>query len=305
MFSIYNETKNQWTIEKINDSGNVVRFMKRKDAPESRFNNKRKKITRQVISILAYHSIFEDYDQVVEIVKGEVNNDKGVVCPIPTRNTNITFNRKAFRPFVSESAENVKDILLASVRLRGRKIVSMDNHNTFLLESFVYSGEFSFIVSFNNPSSKFTFTLLEEETRELTTYEFSSSEEGIVLNITGGEKLPDDESYDFIAVKRFRPARVTHLVLTLPGDRAKLDELIDPSKHTIVEVTPETVREVVEDVKSQFFSAVTLFVNSSSYKYDDAIEAFEDVYGQEVNFLHEFKLVYGLFSDRRILKVKY
>ena len=151
MISIYNETKTPWGLKVIDNKVNC--FFK-----EKTYTKKDENLTKKIknsIHILAYSTLFEnqpDMTKLVSMSKPEVISDK---------NTTIIFSKKDFNPFITEKAEPVKDIVLISIPLYGRKVVNISNENIFILEGFILSGELNLIASINDKSKKLGITLFD------------------------------------------------------------------------------------------------------------------------------------------------
>jgi hypothetical protein len=304
MLSIYNETKTPWKMEQLGGSENVTRFAKRKTLPEHKIQECG--IQSQTISVLAYTAIINDMEASKKVVEGLVEA-QGSATLLTNAKTTVIFNKKAFRPFISEHEDKLKDILLCSLNLKGKKVVAVDNNETFLLEYFIFSGELSFVVSFNCPQAKLTITLLEEDSRKLTTYTFQSNDgetPGIAVDIANNEILPEDESYDLAKIRRFRPARPTHTILVRPNDRELLESVVDTGYHNVVMVTKDNLSKVVADLQAENYRAVTLFVDYG-FNQSQQIEIAKKYFGLKKELPREFKTVFILHNDKRVYKLKY
>jgi hypothetical protein len=304
MLSIYNETNTPWQMEKLGGSETVTRFVKRKVLPPYKFI--KGGVQSQTVSVLAYTAIIPNIEESINIINGLINSSIKSV-KITDAKTAIIFNKKAFRPFISEHEDKLKDILLCSINLKGKKVVALDNAETFLLEYFIFSGELSFVVSFNCPNAKLTITLLEEDSRKLTTYTFESisgENNEITINISDDEVLPEDQYYGLAKIRRFRPSRATHTIIVRPQDRELLERVVDTSYHNVIEITSDNQYKVIEALQADNYRAVTLFVD---YAYDQSqkVEIAEKYFSLKKELPREFKTVFILHNDKRIYKLKY
>lgn len=305
MLLIYNETTIPWKIERVGTDSNVVKFSKHKDI----FDKDRKKdgIRSQSISMLGYSSIIGMHENVETILSESISQTE--VAEVFNHKSTIIFNKKAFRPFITDATEKTKDLLMVSINIKGQKLVALDNNETFFLEYFMFSGEFSFVASFNSPKAKLNITLLEESTRKVTTYSFfyedpTAEELELKVSITSDEMLPKDQPIELAVLKRFRPSRPTYTVLVHPTDLSKLKETIDVSYHNIVVVSKENFAERVKEIKEANYRAVTLFVNHG-FSQSKIVELSHKYFFNKKELPKQFNIVFVLHNDGRIYKLKY
>lgn len=295
MITLYNETKGAWEIEKMNDS--VIRLSKTKEFTKLEDNDGNPK-RKRTISILTYAPIFNDMNE----TKTTLYNARMTAAPMVLTNkpSAVIFNNKEFKPFVTERNYNLKNVLIGSLFLGGKKIINVRNDHTFLLEFFVLGAEFSFITSFNNEGAMLSIDLLDEKTGMVTKCRFSQVDGKIIVNKTEHFATDRDKRSDF-QIKIFRPSRPTNLILVHPKDVKALEQTIDTSKHKVV--VYEKIDQVLGTLTDQHYKAVTLFAKSK-FKNETADE--EKRYAYVIKKLKtRFQTVFKLHADGKVQKVKY
>lgn len=301
MITIYNESAEPWNLSPLS-STDLVSISRTKDLSPRRMSNPEEKIKNKSISIASYASMFspiEDYQGLMkDAVSGNIKN-----IELETEN-HISFNRKTLRPFILDSKTKKKDILLCSIQVRGRKLINISSQDTYLLEYYLFSGEFSFIATFNSPRSVFSISLLDSDTGTITEYTFRYTEayDSIYADVTT-YPAEDGKDYGLHKIRRFRPNRPTHLILVLPEETEELYKIIDKTYHEVVEINDETFESVVDKLKSEYYRAVTIFTNNK-YGFRSAKDANDNYVGLCKKIESSFSIVYRLYGDKKVIKLR-
>lgn len=294
MLSIYNETKTPWDMDVINES--VVRISKVKDKLEND-----KVVKSRSVRIISYTQSFDDIEHTKTQVANLIKTKEPIV--ITDKTTSVIFNRKEFKPFITErSQNNPKDVLFGSIFLGGRKVIRVHNNNTFLLEYFMLSADFSFIASFNRPESILTVELLREETNVLSTYVFFKENNEIKLTCTEKQYEAKEIPEVPFKLKSFRPSRPTHVVLVKEKDRILLEDTIDVTQHTVLLLDVDLDKTILS-LRNENYKAVTVFSSANMGKepnveYRESLSTLQDL-GRS------FQTVFKLFKDGKIFKSQY
>jgi len=292
MISVYNETKLCWNIDAINTS--VIRLSKSKEVRDNKVTIKKKSI-----NIIMYRQLIKQIDEFNSFIAKTRQTSYPVT--IANSTTAVIFNDKEFKPFVTERNYNLKNILLGSLFLEGKKVINVINNNTFMLEFFLLGAEFSFITSFNSPSASLRIDLLDQKTNVITQYEFFQSNTGnIELNITTRPAIEAERTTKY-RVRSFRPSKPTKLILVHYKDIEALDEVVDTSKHTIVCYTnlEESVAALVKDN----YKAITLFSKSKMRAETPEEKRRYDYVTRHLN--KRFQTVFKLHIDGKVDKLQY
>ena len=294
MIGIYNERRNNWEATKVNDKVHCL-FTSR----ETEKDNKK---VKQSAHIIVYDSIFNNASQSLQelATKAEYSNMKDLAT-ISDKNSTIVFSKKDYNPFVSEKSQQLKDILLISIRLQGRRVIDISNDNTFILDGYIMGGELSLIASLNNFENSLSIKLLSEATGDVTVYTFGRNEDNKLSMTVDNRKADDAEkAQEKLKIKKFRPSRPTHAIVVYKKDLEQLQQVVDTKNHNVVEISKQNMEQVIEELKSQNYKAVTLFVNA-----DEITGVTKKIYGAAmVKFNKEFKTYYELLNTKRVRKVK-
>lgn len=295
MIGIYNEGRNNWEASQVNDKVHCVFTNKEID--------KGGKKAKQSAHIIVYNSIFDDASQSLHqlTTKAEYCNMKDIAT-ISDKNSTIVFSKKDYNPFVTEKSQQLKDILLITLRLRGRKVIGISNDNTFILDGFIMGGELSLIASLNNFENSLSINLLNDATGEVTVYTFGRNVEGNVLCMDVATRKAEQTELEAerIKIKKFRPSRPTHTIIVYKKDLEQLQQVVDTKNHNVVEISKLDMDKVIEELKDQKYKAVTLFVNT-----DEITGVTKKIYGAAmVKFNKEFKTYYELLNTKRVRKIK-
>lgn len=292
MISVYNETKTTWGVKSVNES--VVRLIKEKVVENKETNEKQV----SSVSIIAFTQLFGD----VETAESRLSKIKFSNFPtvLSYKPTSLVFNRKEFRPFVTERQEPQKQVLLASILLKGRRVISIRNRDSFLLDYFIKGGEFSFTASFNRPTAECVIEFYDESENRVDKYRFFIDSYKNKISLQKSESRLESK-FDFKPVKiyPFRPARPTHLVLANSKDADIINILLNSSYN--VKFFDETISidQLIEEAKAENYKAVTLLSNPSSQEEEEHDK-------QAISKLvEEFKLVYKMNKSGEITKIKY
>jgi hypothetical protein len=291
MITLYNETKASWGIENVN--GSVIRLAKTKEKRNAEGPSK-----KRTISIITYTPLFEKLEELkTQLLKSKMTQSPVVLTG---KSTAVIFNNKEFKPFVTERNYNLKNILLGSLFLEGKKIINVRNDHTFLLEFFMLGAEFSFIASFNSDAALLSIDLLDQKTNMITQYKFTQENGQIIVKTTDRAATEKEKGSNF-RVRVFRPSRPTNVILVHPKDKAELESTIDTSKHQIVEYTD--LEKEMETLVTQNFKAVTLFAKS---KFREETDIEKKRYDRVVKKLStRFQTVFKLHLEGKVDKVKY
>lgn len=291
MISIYNESRTPWGLKILNNKVNC--FFKEKTYKRKNVE----KIVKKSVHILAYTTLFENELDMSKYVSMDA------VEKLSDKNTTIIFSKKDFNPFITEKAEPVKDILLLTISLKGRKIVDISNENIFILEGFILGGELNMIASINDLTKPLNITLYDETRDEYDVYSFSS-ENGLCKSSYKLNENNDDKKQ--FRLRTFRPARPTYTILTYPQDIEKLQTIVDFNNHNVVEINNKNINEVTDNLLDQNYKAVTLFIDSEQFDDNE-----NKIYGGMIKNLFykkngnkSFKIINLLLNTKRIIKRK-
>jgi hypothetical protein len=291
MISLYNETKSEWALEKI--KGSSVRFIKTKERREPLSD----RVSRRIVSIITYSQLFQDIEKMNEKLAGLKLTKQPVL--LSEKSTSIVFNNKEFKPIINERVHNSKNILLSSLFLGGKKVINVRNVNTFFLEFFMISAEFSFIASFNKPDAVLYVDLLDKKTNKVTEYKFSQKDGRIVVETRDRDARINEDNNHVIRV--FRPARPTSTILVHEKDRNEFEKLTHLSGYNVVEYT--NLSETMKALAAQNYKAVTLYSKSIlNQETEEEQERYAIVTSQ---LTQAFQVVYKLHKCGRIHKIKY
>lgn len=291
MIYIYNETKAAWGSESINNS--VLRLTKTKTRANQQGTEKKRSI-----GVISYAQLFENVAGLKKTFDSLKMTQEPVV--ISDKSTSIMFNHKEFKPVIVERTQNIKNVLLGSIFLQGKKIINVRNDHTFLLEFFMLGAEFSFITSFNKENSQMTVDLLEEATGVITQYKFQQVNGQVVVSTTERQATEKEKSFTY-RVKSFRPSRPTQAILVHEYDLAELSKTIDGERHHIV--VYQNLEEAMAGLVAQNYKAVTLFVKA---KFRGETEIEKKRYEVVTKKLcSRFKTVFKVHVDGKVDKVQY
>jgi len=292
MLFIHNETTTQWGIQELNNP--VIRFSKTKTI-------KTEEKERVVgMSIIALNRLFPNMEELKKAVAEAVQTEQPV--RISDENTSVIFNRKAYQPFVTSRPKNYKDILLATLDIKGKRIIEVYGEKAFLLEYLLGQGEFSFIIALNSLESKYVVKLLDAKKQKVTVYTFGRTEEGVVLEKTVVDAEETDKDKE-LRLKKFRPARPTHFVLVHRNDKQSLLEKIDQEQYTVVEFEKKTFEDVIKSLKDQNVRAVTYYADAPFGKVEpDVFRKYKSITDK---LRKQFQTVFKLHNDGKVAKMQF
>jgi hypothetical protein len=291
MITLYNETKVAWGLDTVN--GSVIRLSKSKEVRnDSDLSRKR------TISIITYTPLFEKIEELRTALIGA--RMTGSPAVLTNKSTAIIFNNKEFKPFVTERNYNLKNILLGSLFLGGKKIINVRNDHTFLLEFFMLGAEFSFIASFNNEAATITIDLLDQKTNTVTQYRFTQIDGKIVVKTTDRVATDKEKGSNF-RVRIFRPSRPTNVILVHPKDAEHLEQTIDTTKHQVV--VYQNLDAEIENLASQNYKAITMFAKSKYGQETHAEKKRNDYVTKKLKA--RFQTVFKLHLEGKIDKAKF
>lgn len=296
MIGIYNNTDSAWSTNVLNEK---VTCLFKEKVYERRGQEKP---VKRSIHIISYTSLF---DEGLENSIAQVNMTEPKV--ITDKNTTIIFSKKDFNPFITERPEHLKDILLLSLDLKGRKIIEISNENIFVLEGFILGGELSLIASLNNQENTLNIKLFDKVNNKIDVYTFGKSEDGFCVKQATEVPTGNEGTAEFM-LKKFRPAKPTFTILTYSQDSENLQPLVDANTHNIVEVSKKNMDEVVQSLHEEKYKAVTLFVNSNEFG-DTEKKIYGALLKRLIPFKTEksirFKVVYILLANGKVIKRKF
>ena len=245
MIKLYNETKTPWSIS---SQGSALLITK------DRRYDRSGEFKRRTIKAITYNNLLPE-----EKVK-EINSLTEMKTPqdVFDKNTEVIFSRKDLTTIITSSNKHTKDIYLISLNLQGRKIIGVSD--CMVLEYLLLGGEFSLIAAVR-PNSIFRIYLLNKENTRKEIYEFNTDSEGRTsLKVKSKENNPESVKTDKVfKPKKFRPAIVTHLVLTHETKKEAIENKIENGDNTIMLYNDETLNEIVNTVSRNNYRAVTLF----------------------------------------------
>lgn len=137
--------------------------------------------------------------------------------------TNVNFQRKDLKPFISKNDRGNTDILLVTVNLKGKILKNISNTKEAILSYLIAKGELTFAVSlrdFGDQPCKFEFTLHDYTQAFDTTYTFTKNGDKYDVNIETVQ-VEDVLMKPTYKINRFRPNRVTHLVFVMAMDESE------------------------------------------------------------------------------------
>lgn len=301
MLFIYNETKTPWELKQISDV--LTQFIRSKTIQPKVEGQEQSKKTRAV-SIVTHQSLFAEDDLPAKFKRTIETKRPFQVSKI---NSTVIFNDKSFHPFFLNRDENYKDLLLASVKLKGRMVTKINHSKTWLLEVFTIGGEMSFILSLNEIGAAMSIELSDAQTKKVTTITFSRTEEGIMVtkNTVVNEEI--GETVDGIQLLKYRPARPTHVILANKKDHPALIELLADKvgKYNIVEYNKQIAADVITRLKEQHYRAVTVFANIPHGNKIEDVKGFVHYKNVADSVLEHFHTVFKMFNDGRVKKLKF
>lgn len=290
MITIYNETTTPWKASEVNN-GKAILLKKVKERGKEDGTKAHK-----AIAIIAYKSLFDgDTDKLNKLLGETVHRkNKAANGRISDRITGINFNQKEFKPIIQERNDHDKELVLGSLFLKGKRVINAHNNNAFLLDCYIFGGEFTFILSLNNKDSKFVIDLEDHETKKITEYSFRLGKDNeVVIKITKKEKAEATQ----YPVKIFRPARPTYTILAKKNEIPLVEKLVDKTHYSIIEYDESTFESVVSKLYSDRYRAVTLY--TPVWKPDD----------KEIKHVEKLKkqfyIVYRIHKNGKIEKVKF
>lgn len=295
MISIYNETDTSWFIDTKGEEP-VSNIKKVTHLPHAQRGN-----TARSVHMMMYNSAIKNMDGLKDTLEHAVNMSKPY--RVLEDKTSLMFNKKELAPLISNTGHD-KHLAVVSIKTNRRRVVNVRTHESFFLKYSITPTEFSFIVSMNAPVSKLSVYLLDEKTKMVTLYEFTQTEDQVlVVNTT---EVPVEElgftpnkKYQF---KVFRPRRVTTLVLSHPVTMETVKERFDATNHVFVDITSASFDETVKGLLESNYKAVSYAVTKTKREETVTDKKRTKVVLDKLSAC--FPLVYKVYSDGKIEKVK-
>lgn len=293
MLVIYNESKKPWSVESISERRMVVSksvtFTKKTDP-----NRQLKKTVG--IHMDARVNPKEDIESYV-LMKG----DQPVT--LSDVHTNILFQDKDCRPYVTANHKFEKDILLLTIRLEGGYIESITTNNIFVLNNYIANGEFTAVLSIGGdkkPDLEISVFHKDSAMRKIYTFHRSENTNEYDLAVVEEEV---QESVPMKKLVNFRPLKPTHLIFVRSKDLGEFNKTTKKyqDQHKVVKFTDiddlDNVR--IQEVLDEHYKAATIYCNHKD-KSDECKEIFKDAVQ---SLKKNFRVVNILHSDDTIEKL--
>lgn len=310
MLTFHTESSKPWTVESIKDD-TLVKISRTNEISKKRLSamDEVPAITSRTVSIVSHKSMFGEAGiRNLETKLNSIASD--IHHPVITIDTEsehfVSFNRKTLRPFLLDSKTKKKDILFTDLQLRGRKVVNIQLKDVFLLEYYLFNGEFAFIASFNSYSSEMRVSLLDSETGRINEYIYGYNgdhSETIWCTIVHKD-AEQGHLYEKALIEKFRPNRATYAIIVMEEEYDSLQNVLDKNaNHEIFIVGQGQLAGTIEGLKDDFYKAVTIYTNTPSNRKDD--EGVVKRYDPFISEIEEqFPIVYRLYKDKRIEKLR-
>jgi len=310
MILLFNESPRPWEINNNDFNERTGSFFKRKDSPVNDMHCFIR-CMKEIVTPL-------DSDTVSKLVKMK----EPVILGDSEKLTSLIHGKKDFNPFIIQSKNNHNtDILLITLNVGKRMIVSISKDFISVLEHYLLDGELTLIVAVNKRSKPLEIRLYDKYTKSDVVYTVTINDEEIKDVVEGTEIITEvvgkvvyskkildsknEKEYRPYIISNFRPSRPTHTIFALKSDVNKLRELhpkfSNTSAFNIVEFNNIELPYIIKEIKAQRFNAVTLFVDSEYY--NNRVKKF---YSNALSLLeHDFKIFFIMLNNGNILKQKY
>lgn len=300
MIAVYNETNKPWEVHNVNKDGSVISFSK-----PTQYKTP-KGVKRNVAHIIGYRSLFRDSKfPIEERLKRSVLTRRATT--LSKCSTALIYSKKDFKPFITERQSANKNIFLISINLRRRQLIELGSERlqSFVLDAYIASGTLNLIVSLNTPEEIFNIKLYDQLRGSIDNYSFwVDSETGNGFSKVFFRTLTVEEKKTFVPARVnleiFRPKKPTELVIIKSEyDRKDLLKMMDTSHNNIVLVTRDDIDNQLQNLVTDNYKAVTLFVNNDDY---DSVKKY---YGGILKkLLMKFNTVHVLLNNNRVIHMK-
>jgi hypothetical protein len=293
MISVFNQTKLPWLLDVENEK--VIAFSKQQKYVKDSIEK------TAYIKINGTSSILDNIDDTDKKLKSMVNMQD--VELLVNKPVNLSFKKKNFKPFITTIDEEKKNILLTSFNLYRSKITKTSGSGVFLLEGLIKANSFNAIISFNTQDAKFSIQIYNITKNQLDTYTFAKVDNMIVKTLVSEEGSDIDIDKIEFRIKIARPSKPTYTVLVSEYDEKAFDEYPGYKKHpnafnkVVIPATQGALQDIIDNLKSERYSAVTLFVNANKKNE----KFYSMVSGKLVS---SFAIVFELSSLKGIKKLK-
>jgi len=308
MIILFNESTRSWSNNELNDKTGA--FFKRKDSP----------VFDMHCFIRAMKHLIPSNDVLSKLIKMKE--------PVILNNalTSLIYGKKDFNPFIIENkrVDNNTDIVLVTLNIGKRMLVNISKDFICLLENYSLDGELTFIAALNNKDKPLEIRIYDKHTKSDMIYTFSIVENNVggITEVNGEEievtnkvrellfskkivESKNGDKYTPFIVSNFRPNRPTHTIFTLRSEKNQLHQLhskySNETAFNIVEFNNMELPSIIEKIKGERFSAVTLFIDSE-YLNNRAKKFYSKALSQ---LEHNFKLFFIMLNNGKILKLKY
>lgn len=276
MISIYNETQLQ-VIGEV--SGGVCNLTKEVNKLNRKDNRKLSVKIGGMNSVFGKDAVSK-LKSLTRMKKPEILTDS---------HTTIDYSKKSFKPFIANKGKFEKNLLLVSLDLRNKEVVEIHNQFTPILEYAHNEVELSLIL---NISDKPLIIVLKDNKRDnfiRYTFKMGREVEGLI-NLTK-EYLSKEEyevKEEMKPILKFRPKKPTYIVLREEGE--DISKIIwAENRHQIIDVNPDNINNVIENLKSENYTAVTV-CNRTKSILSSALDNFKIVYGISGENIIKFKI---------------
>lgn len=310
MIHIYNEMATPWILGGKDTNKQDIGVIFRKTLKNIGTDTKIQK---------AYMLADKDYldnSNTIECLNKSVNmKDCSEATVVIDKASALYFSKKDLSPFITNKSvvesntSSLAHMFLASISIKGKKIIKIDNDCIFILKGYTMSGELTLVTSFTEKSGSLIIDMLEG--KGVIRYIFRLVNGRIVKEIIPAISKEEYEKtnkviniIDNFKVRKYVPLRKTHVIIVHEKDLEVAETLIsreERTKHEIVVVNRATLDDAIEKLRAENYGAVTLFINSP-YRTEET----NKIYGNMSKRLDKsFRIIYNVFNTGKVARVKF
>lgn len=310
MILVYNETRHPWIVKEMPEK-QTLRIMKHnertlvhrkttEDVPVDKLEK------HGTIGILAYANSVQDTTEFANNLS--LSTAMTSFSEVSDKPVSVTFNRKEMRPVITPDGQD-RTIILLSLPIKYRKLISFSTKGIHLLRQSCLRGEFSACLSVvNYQKMKVRIEFLAREKNSVDVIQIESAGDGSLPTITKKSREARDEdikiSKEGFTPSEYRPLRPTNLIF-VKKDKMHLLPRLNREQFTIMQLTGEEsqLKSVIKMTRSRNFRAVTYFSGQASTDVKDSILANDDdkiIDTLTKNFAH----VNSYYSDKVVVNIK-